>query len=40
MSEDTPLAASWANIRTFRLADGPDEFHKRAIARYELKKYR
>lgn len=40
VSEDTPLAASWAKIRTLRLADGPDEVHKRAIARYELKKYR
>ncbi|ULT59159.1 acyl-CoA dehydrogenase family protein [Neobacillus drentensis] len=40
VSEDTPLAASWANIRTLRLADGPDEVHKRAVARYELKKYR
>lgn len=40
VSEDYPLAASWANIRTLRLADGPDEVHKRAIARYELKKYR
>ncbi|MGG1677132.1 acyl-CoA dehydrogenase [Neobacillus sp. NRS-1170] len=40
VSEDTPLAASWASIRTLRLADGPDEVHKRAIARYELKKYR
>jgi acyl-CoA dehydrogenase len=40
VSEDTPLAASWANIRTLRLADGPDEVHQRAIARYELKKYR
>ena len=39
VSEDTPLAASWANIRTLRLADGPDEVHRRAIARYELKKY-
>jgi acyl-CoA dehydrogenase len=40
VSEDTPLAASWANIRTLRLADGPDEVHRRAIARNELKKYR
>ncbi|MCM3586786.1 acyl-CoA dehydrogenase [Mesobacillus maritimus] len=40
VSEDTPLAASWANIRTLRLADGPDEVHRRAIARHELKKYR
>ncbi|WP_026582505.1 acyl-CoA dehydrogenase [Bacillus sp. J33] len=39
VSEDYTLAAAWANIRTLRLADGPDEVHKRAIARYELKKY-
>ncbi|MGJ7909805.1 acyl-CoA dehydrogenase [Neobacillus sp. LXY-1] len=39
VSDDVPLAASWANIRTLRLADGPDEVHRRAIARYELKKY-
>jgi acyl-CoA dehydrogenase len=39
VSDDFPLAASWANIRTLRLADGPDEVHQRAIARYELKKY-
>ena len=40
VSDDFPLAASWANIRTLRLADGPDEVHRRAIARYEMKKYR
>lgn len=40
VSEDFPLAASWANIRTLRLADGPDEVHRRTIARLELKKYR
>lgn len=39
VSSDYSLAASWANIRTLRLADGPDEVHRRAIARYELKKY-
>jgi acyl-CoA dehydrogenase len=39
VSDDTPLAASWANIRTLRLADGPDEVHRRAVAKYELKKY-
>lgn len=39
VSDDYTLAAAWANIRTLRLADGPDEVHKRAIARYELKKY-
>lgn len=37
VSEDTPLAASWANIRDLRLTDGPDEVHKRAVAKYELK---
>lgn len=40
VSDDFPLASSWANIRTLRLADGPDEVHKRAVARYELKKHR
>ncbi|NHM31225.1 acyl-CoA dehydrogenase [Neobacillus terrae] len=40
VSDDFTLAASWANIRTLRLADGPDEVHKRAIARYELKKHK
>lgn len=39
VSDDFTLAAAWANIRTLRLADGPDEVHKRAIARYELKKH-
>ncbi|MEH6943954.1 acyl-CoA dehydrogenase family protein [Bacillus sp. JJ722] len=39
VSEDFSLASSWANIRTLRLADGPDEVHRRAIAKYELKKY-
>jgi acyl-CoA dehydrogenase len=37
---DFPLAADWAVIRTLRLADGPDEVHRRAIARAELKRYR
>ena len=39
VSQDTPLAASWAGIRTLRLADGPDEAHNRAIARLEFKKH-
>ena len=36
VSGDFDLAASWANIRTLRLADGPDEVHERAIARSEF----
>jgi alkylation response protein AidB-like acyl-CoA dehydrogenase len=39
VSQDTPLAHSWAGIRTLRLADGPDEVHNRAIARLEFGKY-
>ncbi|SEB14761.1 acyl-CoA dehydrogenase [Thalassobacillus cyri] len=38
VSDDYSLAAKWANIRTLRLADGPDEVHRRAIAKYELRK--
>jgi acyl-CoA dehydrogenase len=40
VSGDFDLAANWANIRTLRLADGPDEVHARAIARSEFSKYR
>jgi acyl-CoA dehydrogenase len=39
VSEDFPLASAWANSRTLRLADGPDEVHREAIAKYELAKY-
>ncbi|WP_191561845.1 acyl-CoA dehydrogenase [Metabacillus idriensis] len=39
VSEDTPLAAQWANARTLRIADGPDEVHRAQLARLELKKY-
>ena len=37
--DDFFLAAAWANARTLRLADGPDEVHTEALARLELKKY-
>ncbi|MFE1594409.1 acyl-CoA dehydrogenase family protein [Nocardia sp. NPDC058705] len=40
VTDDFPLAAAWAGLRTLRLADGPDEVHKRTIARQELNKYR
>jgi acyl-CoA dehydrogenase len=39
VSDDTPLAGLWAHARTLRLADGPDEVHKRSIARREVKRY-
>lgn len=38
VSDDFPLAASWAGARTLRLADGPDEVHRNAVAKLELKK--
>ncbi len=37
VSQDTPLAAMYAGIRTLRIVDGPDEVHIRDIARFELK---
>ncbi|MFC9552578.1 acyl-CoA dehydrogenase family protein [Rhodococcus sp. NPDC056960] len=40
VTDDFPLAMAWAHLRTLRLADGPDEVHKRAIARQELRQYR
>ncbi len=39
VSQDTPLAELWAQVRTLRLADGPDEVHKRSLARHELRKH-
>jgi acyl-CoA dehydrogenase len=38
VSEDFGLAAAWADARTLRFADGPDEVHREAIAKWELRK--
>jgi acyl-CoA dehydrogenase len=38
VSGDTPLAEMWAQLRTLRLADGPDEVHLRSLAREELRR--
>jgi acyl-CoA dehydrogenase len=38
VSGDTFLASAWANVRTLRLADGPDEVHLETVAKLELKK--
>jgi acyl-CoA dehydrogenase len=40
VSQDTFLASAWANVRTLRLADGPDEVHTEAVAKRELGKWR
>jgi acyl-CoA dehydrogenase len=40
VSSDFELAAAWANVRTLRFADGPDEVHLESIARSELEKHR
>ncbi|HEX9647555.1 MAG TPA: acyl-CoA dehydrogenase family protein [Alphaproteobacteria bacterium] len=39
VTEDFGLAAAYANARTLRLADGPDEVHRNQIARLELRRY-
>ena len=39
VSQDTFLAGAWANVRTLRLADGPDEVHTESIAKWELGKW-
>jgi acyl-CoA dehydrogenase len=38
VSQDTPLANMWAQIRTLRLADGPDEVHLQQLGRNENKR--
>jgi acyl-CoA dehydrogenase len=40
VSQEFFLAAAWAQARTLRLADGPDEVHRRQIGRLELKRLR
>ncbi len=40
VSDDTPLARMWRDLRMLRLADGPDEVHKSVIARRELQRFR
>src|SRR5205814_5061904 len=39
VSADHHLAKAWANSRTLRLADGPDEVHREDVAKLELRKY-
>lgn len=39
VSNDFPLASMWAHGRTMHIVDGPDEVHKRAIARTILRNY-
>jgi acyl-CoA dehydrogenase len=39
ISQDTPLAAMWTDLRTLRFADGPDAVHRRQVARAELRKH-
>jgi acyl-CoA dehydrogenase len=39
VSQAFPLAFWWAHSRTLRFADGPDEVHRRQIARLEMRKH-
>ncbi|WP_238007216.1 acyl-CoA dehydrogenase family protein [Dactylosporangium sp. AC04546] len=39
VSQDTPLAALWSRARTIRIADGPDEVHRRSLAKRELRRH-
>jgi acyl-CoA dehydrogenase len=38
VTADFGLARTWASVRSLRLADGPDEVHRRTVARLELKR--
>jgi acyl-CoA dehydrogenase len=38
VSQDTPLAAMWANTRTLRIVDGPDQVHLQQMGRNENKR--
>ena len=40
VSQDTPLASLYAHARTLQIADGPDEVHRRSVARHELNRWR
>ena len=39
VSQDFPLARMWTQVRTLRLADGPDAVHRRVVAKDEMKRY-
>jgi acyl-CoA dehydrogenase len=39
LSSDFPLARMWVETRIIRLADGPDEVHRRAVARTEIRRF-
>ena len=40
LSDDFTLAYHYSHVRTLRFADGPDEVHRNAIAKLELRKYK
>ena len=39
LTDDTPLSSMYRHAREARIYDGPDEVHRRAVARHELGKY-
>ena len=40
VSQDTPLARMWVGARSLHFADGPDEVHRRGIARREIRRWK